>query len=132
MKKMVVFFFSILIATTGFADSFVLNNQAAKFTNKKSKIAILWATSGKNVEENNKIIMEGEKLNPNSLQVLTQIGKIHLNIPKNAEYFRVLVWSKDEKEPSLLTNWVDIIPNKTYTLNEDYLIPKTLMSGMGC
>jgi hypothetical protein len=76
--------------------------------------------------------MQGKKLNPNSLQIVMQVGSIHLNIPKNAEYFRVLVWLKGEREPSLLTNWVDIIPNKTYTLNEDYLIPRALMSGMGC
>lgn len=133
MKKIALFCFSILVATTGFADSFVLNNQAERFTdNKKSKIAILWASSGKNVEESNKIILQGKKLNPKSLQVVTHLGKNHFDIPKNTEYFRVLVWSKGEIEPSLLTNWVEIVPNKTYTLNEDYLIPRTLTSGMGC
>lgn len=133
MKKIALFFFLMLVITTGFADSFVLNNQAANPTkNKKSKIAIQWANSVKDVEENNSRIKQGKKLNPNSLQVLTKMGKINLDIPKNAEYFRVLVWSKGVGEPDFLTNWVDIIPSKVYTLDKDHLIPLILMSGMGC
>lgn len=133
MKKIVLFFFLILVATTGFAESFILNNQISNpVKNNKAKIIIQWATSTKDVEENNRKIMQGKKLNPDSLQVLTQTGKINLNIPKNVEYFRVLVWSKAKKEPDFLTNWVDIIPNKTYTLNTDHLVPFVLMSGMGC
>lgn len=133
MKKIVWFFFLILGITTAFADSFILNNQTPSLiNNKKTKVIIQWVTSAKEVEENNTRLKQGKKLNPNSLQVLTRMGKINLNIPKNAEYFRVLVWSKGVSDPDFLTNWVDIVPKKIYTLNKDYLIPFVLMSGMGC
>jgi len=133
MKKIVVFFFLMLVVTTGFTDSFVLDNKTSNFTNnKKSRMMIQWADSAKDVEESNNRIKQGKKLNPHSLHLLTQNGKINLDIPKNVKYFRVLAWSKGEVEPDLLTNWVDIIPGKVYTLNEDHLIPLALMSGMGC
>lgn len=133
MKKIILFFFLMLVVTTGFADNFVLDNKTSNFiNNKKSKMVIQWADSAKDVEESNNRIKQGKKLNPHSLHLLTQKGKINLDIPKNAKYFRILAWSKDEVEPDLLTNWVDIIPGKIYTLNEDQLIPLVLMSGMGC
>jgi len=115
----------------GFADSFVLNNQALNFT-KKSRITIQWATSAKETEENNNKVKQGKKLNPKSLQDLTQVGRVNLAIPKNAEYFRVLAWSKSINGPDFLTNWVDIIPNKIYRLDDDYFIPLALIAGMGC
>ena len=133
MKNMILFFFSILVGTTGFADSFVLNNKAHyPASSEKSKIAIQWASSAKDVEESNKMVRQGLKLKPETIHVLTQRGKINLDIPKKAEYFRVLVWSKGAKNPDFLTNWVDIVPNKIYTFNEDHLIPSVLMSGTGC
>ncbi len=132
MTKIILFFFSLLFATTGWAATFILNNQATHFlTEKKSRMTIQWATSAKDAEENNQLILQGKKINPKSLQRLTQTGKIILTIPKKAQYFRILVWSKD-REPDLLTNWVDIVPNKTYSLTADYLIPRVLMTGMGC
>lgn len=118
---------------TGFADSFVLNNQISGFNNNtKSRMVIQWASSVKEVEENNKDIQQADKLNVSSLQAVNETGKITIDIPKNVEYFRLLVWSKETKAPDLLTNWVDVIPNKTYTINNDYLVPLVLMSGMGC
>ncbi len=134
MNKVVLFFFLLLFASGGFADSFVLNNQVANPPNNtKFRIVIQWASSVKDIEEYNNQIKQHAKLNPRSLQVLARRGKINMDIPKNMEYFRVLVWSKGVgKQPDLLTNWVDITPNKTYTLNEDQLTPLALMSGMGC
>ena len=133
MKKIILFFISILVGTTGFAESIVLNNQASTPTNNpKSKIAIQWATSARNAEVGNNLVKQGLKLNPDTLRVITQVGKINLNIPKKAEYFRALVWSKGAGAPDLLTNWVNIVPNKTYTLNEDHLVPLALMAGTGC
>jgi hypothetical protein len=35
-------------------------------------------------------------------------------------------------EPDYTTNWIDITPDKTYTLGNDYLIPVVLMAGSGC
>src|SRR5579872_7177717 len=117
MNKVVLFFFSLLFTSVGFADSFVLNNQVA---HNKFRIAIQWASSVKEINEYNNRIKQRAKLNPSSLQVLARVGKINVNIPTNMEYFRVLAWSKGARgRPDLLTNWVDITPNKTYTLNED-------------
>lgn len=134
MNKVVLVFFSLLFANVGFADGFVLNNQVANpASNNKFRIAIQWASSAKEVKEYNNRIKQRAKLNPSSLQILARVSKINVDIPKNMEYFRVLVWSNSVGEqPDLLTNWVDIIPNKTYTLNEDKLTSLALMSGMGC
>jgi hypothetical protein len=134
MKKIMLFCLSILaVATTGFADNLVLENQTSyPAKNQKTKIAVQWATSAKEVEEGNHAALNGLKLNPNSLQTLNQSGKINLNIPSKAEYFRVLVWSKGEGNPDLLTNWVEVVPNKTYTLKADHLVPSVLMAGTGC
>ncbi len=133
MKKIILSLLCLLIGTTGFAANFVLDNQSPyPAKNQKSKVAIQWATSVKDTTENNRKVMQGLTLNPNSLQTLTQTGKIHLTIPQKAEYFRVLIWSKGTGAPDLLTNWVAILPSKTYTLNEDHLTPVILMSGTGC
>ncbi len=133
MKKISLFFFSLLLATTGFAESFVLDNQTSyPDTNLKSKIAVQWANSAKEVDENNKAMIHGEPLTPNSIQNISKSGKTTLTIPDKAEYFRILAWSKNTEEPDLLTNWIDIVPNKTYTLETDHLVPAVLMSGTGC
>lgn len=134
MKKIALFFISLLVvATPTFAENFVLENQTSyPAKNPKSKMMIQWATSAKEVDEGNNALIQGSKLNPDTLQVLKQSGKVNLSIPKKAEYFRVLVWSKDEAAPDLLTNWVDVVPNKTYTLKTDHLVPSVLILGTGC
>ena len=134
MKKTMLFFFSLFaFATGGFADNIVLDNQSAyPMKNQKSKIAIQWASSAKEVEEGNSVVIHGGKLNANSMEAITQSGKINLTIPKKAQYFRILAWSKGEGEPDLLTNWVDVVPDKTYTLKADHLSPAILMLGTGC
>jgi|GEM_PF-759440 len=134
MKRITLFFLSLLIvATTGFAEDLTLWNQTSYPTkNSKSKIAVQWANSAKEVAENNNASIQGLDLNPDSLQTLPQGGKVNLSIPDNAEYFRVIVWSKGGKDPDYLTNWVDVVPNKTYELKADHLTPSVLMTGMGC
>lgn len=129
MKKAIFFF--LALAATGFSENLVLDNQTIHPT-PKSKIAIQWALSAKEVDEGNRAAIHGFKLNPNSLQILSQAGKIILNIPQKAEYFRIVAWSKGQGEPDLLTNWVEIIPNKTYTLKADHLTPAVLLQGSGC
>lgn len=132
-KKIVLFILSLLVIAPGFAENLVLDNQTSyPLKNQKSKMVIQWATSAKEVDENNKALTHGLKMNPDSMQVLTQQGKISLTIPKKAEHFRVLAWSKGEGEPDLITNWVDVVPNKTYTLKSDHLVPAVLLSGTGC
>lgn len=134
MKKIALFFLSLItIATTGFAENLTLENETSyPLKNQNSKIAVQWAKSAKEVQEENHALMYGSKLNADALQLLTQKGKINLSIPKKAEYFRVLVWSKGEGDPDLHTNWVDVVPNKTYTLKADQLVPTVLMLGSGC
>jgi len=134
MKKMMLVLCALLVvARAGFAESFVFENQTI-YPNKaqKSKIAIQWASSAQDVDEGNKAVTYGLKLNSTTVQLLAQAGKVNINIPDNAEHFRILVWSKGQKDPDFLTNWVDIVPNKTYTLTTDFLVPVVLMAGTGC
>ena len=132
MKKTTLFILSLLtLAATGFADCVRLENQTP-YPKEKSKMAVQWATSTKDVHEGNEAIIHGTKMNPGSMQMITKTGPVKLKIPKNAEYFRVLVWSQGKGDPDLITNWVDIVPNKSYILKGDHLIPSVLMSGTGC
>lgn len=133
MKKIILLAFSLLVTTMGFAENLILENQTSyPIKDQKSQIAVQWANSAKEVDDDNKAVIDGVKLNPDTLQILTQTGSIKLTIPEKAEHFRVLVWSTGEGEPDLLTNWVDIVPNKTYTLKTDHLVPSVLMLGTGC
>ncbi|MBX7067518.1 MAG: hypothetical protein K1X28_09835 [Parachlamydiales bacterium] len=127
--KMIYF---LLFALMGYADELILVNQTAHPAKNQSKMAVQWASSGKEVDESNSASLQGKKQNPGSLQFVSSNGKIRLAIPKTAEYFRVLIWSREGGEPDLLTNWVDIVPNKSYTLKTDHLIPSVLMCGSGC
>ena len=128
MKKVCLF---LLLSTSLFAESIILDNQTA-YPTKQSKMAIQWANSAREVDEDNKALMYGGKLNPAMLQFLFKTGKVELTLPKKAQQFRVLVWSKDPDKPDYTTNWIDITDGKTYTLENDYLIPVVLMSGSGC
>ncbi len=130
MKKTLLFFFSLL-TISAFADTLVLNNQTP-YPDKKTKIAIQWASSAKDINEANTALIQGSKLDSSTIQMLSQSKKVTLTIPEKAEYFRILVWTKDEPNPDLHTNWVDIVPGKTYTLKTDQLIPTVLAVGMGC
>ncbi len=134
MKKILPFFLSlIMISGSGFAENLKLDNQTSYPENEpKSKIAIQWASSAKEVKEGNEALLYGTGLKSDKMQVLNTQGIVDITIPDKAEYFRVLVWSKGQSEPNLVTNWVDIVPNKTYTLDNDHLIPAVLMSGTGC
>lgn len=133
IKKMLFILSMAMVAATGFAENLVLDNQTSyPSDNPRTKMAIEWASSGKEVEEENHALMSRKKLNTNRMQMIRQSGTVNLNLPQNAEYFRVLVWSNGEGEPDLHTNWVDVVPNKTYTLKPDLLVPTVLMSGSGC
>lgn len=132
MIKIILFFLSLLVTATGFADNLFLDNKTSyPVKSGNSKMAIQWASSGKEVDEGNAWIY-GSELNLDKVQVLNQSGKVKLAIPQNVEYFRVLVWSKGEKDPDFVTNWVEAVSNKTYTLKADHLIPSVLMLGTGC
>ena len=133
MQKIMVICFFLTLGTTGFAETIVLNNQLPTIADHpESKIAIQWATSAKDVEQSNNRVRRGLTLKPDTLQVLTHRGIFNLGSPKEAEYFRVLVWKKGVGAPDFLTNWVDVVPKKTYTINQEFLIPMALMAGTGC
>lgn len=124
--------FQLAASSCIFAENLVLENQTSyPQMNKKSIISVQWAASAKEVDEGNKALIYGFKLKPESLKRLSQSGN-KLDIPKKAEYFRVLVWTAGEESPDLVTNWVDVIPDKTYVLKQDHLVPAVLMSGTGC
>lgn len=128
MKKIALF---LLLTSAIFAESITFDNQT-NYPTKQSKMAIQWANSAREVDEDNKALMHGGTVNSNTLQPISQTGKVKLTIPKKAQQFRVLVWSKGSGEPDYTTNWIDITLNKTYKLENDYLIPVVLMSGSGC
>jgi hypothetical protein len=133
MKKIALFLLCLLLTTTGFTANLVLDNQTS-YPNKdqKSKIAIQWATSAKEMDDANNALMQGSKLDPKSFQMINQSGKTTLTIPPNAEYFRILAWSTADTDPDFVTNWVDVVPKKTYTVKADHLVPSVLMLGTGC
>ena len=128
MKKICLFLF---LTSSLFAESITLDNQSA-YPTKQSKMAVQWANTAREVDESNKTLMNEGKLNPSTLQPISQTGEVKLTLPKKAEQFRVLVWLKGSKEPDYTTNWIHISEGKTYTLETDYLIPVVLMSGSGC
>lgn len=121
----------LLLTTSLFAKSISLDNQTP-YPTKQSKMALQWANSAREVDESNKALMYGAKLNPDTLQTISQIGKIKLTLPPKAQQFRILVWTKSSGEPDYTTNWIDITLDKTYTLETDHLIPVVLMAGSGC
>ena len=133
MQKMMMFFLCISIGTAGFTEHITINNQYKNPVNhQQANVVIQWAISAKDVEKNNKRIKQGGTLNPDALQSITHQGMINIDIPKKATYFRLMVWPRGVKNPDSLTNWVDIVPNKIYTLTKEYLVPLVLMSGTGC
>lgn len=133
MKKTILFLLSFSIVSTSFAEHVVLNYVTLNtHSRQKIKVGIQWAATAKEIDENDNIIRQGLELNLKNLKILTKLGKINLDIPEKAQYFRVLVWSNKTSSPDLLTNWVELIPNKTYTLDDDHLVPAVLLSGAGC
>ena len=133
MNKILVYLCLCFMASTALATQIMLDNKTNyPEKNNLSKIAVQWGESAEAIQESNKTIVNGSKLDLSSLITLSQKGQIQLTLPNHAHYFRVLVWSTDKKEPDLLTNWVDIVPNKTYTLNQDQLASAILVSGAGC
>ena len=115
------------------ADNIMIDNKTNyPDKDKPGKIAVQWAVSAKATQKANRSILNGSALNSSSLMMLAQKGKIQLTSPQNARYFRVVVWSSDKPEPDLLTNWVDIVSNKNYVVNQNQLVPTVLMSGAGC
>jgi hypothetical protein len=81
------------------------------------------------VTDHNNAMMQGAKLNT---KTLSHTGQINLKVPGQASYFRILAWTKGTGEPNLLTNWVEVVPNKTYNLESSHLVPAVLMHGTGC
>ncbi|KTC91277.1 hypothetical protein OQJ15_14700 [Fluoribacter dumoffii] len=132
MKKIFFFLYLSLMTSLVFANSIVLDNKTNYPKEKLGKIAVQWSVSAKAIQEANKNILNGTTLHSSSLTMLRQNDKIYLKSPKNARYFRIIVWLNDKQQPDLLTNWVDIIPDKTYVVNQNQLVPRALMVGAGC
>lgn len=128
MKKIALLFF---FAASLLADNITLENQTS-YPSQNAIVAVQWASSAREVQEHNETLLRGVKLSPSTLQYLDQAFKTKLSVPKTAEYFRVLIWPKGSSSPELLTNWVEVVPNKTYLLKKDHLTPVVLMVGMGC
>ncbi len=134
MNVYLIFFSFILVIGKISAESIALDNQTSHpLSSEESKIAIQWAKSAKEIDEENHALQYGLELNFKNIDFIKQKGEFNLNVPEKAEYFRIIAWSKkEEKEPDHVTNWIEITPQKKYTLKQDDLIPVVLMSGMGC
>ncbi|KTC92258.1 hypothetical protein [Legionella cincinnatiensis] len=133
MKKILVYLCLNLMASGVFGSNIVLENKTDyPEKGKLGKIAVQWAVSAKAIQKANKSILNGSTFNSSSLVMLSQKGKIQLITPNDARYFRLVAWSNDNNEPEFLTNWVDIVPNKTYVVNQNQLVPRVLMAGAGC
>lgn len=131
--KTVLFFIGIFAASISFGKTIILDNEISLAEKKSAtKVGIQWALSAKEVQAENNKMQQGLKLNPHSFKMISQQGKVTLTLPDNAKYFRVLAWSKSESEPDLLTNWVNIVPDKTYMIDAEHLMPAVLIFGMGC
>ena len=124
----------LLLATSlCLAQNIVLDNRTAyPSPDPKSEMAIQWAGTAKEVEDDNIALMHGMKQNPDSLQPVQTRGKVPISSTLKAAYFRVLVWTKDSESPDLHTSWIQIAPDTTYILNTDDLVPSVLISGSGC
>ncbi len=130
--KFFIFLFSFT-ASAVFADSLTLMNQTSYPSKKpKTTVAVQWAFSGQDVDIANTAMITDKPLDPKTLEAITQTGKISLTIPANAQYFRIVIWTQRSDNPDLVTNWVDVVSNKTYTLGPDHLVPAILMLGTGC
>lgn len=134
MKKTLLCFVSLWMASAaGFAETFVLENLTSHpMKASESKMAIQWAHSAQEVHQENQTVMQGKSLNSNSFFLLSQTGKIKVDIPAKVQYFRVVAWTQGKDIPDLVTNWIEIEPNKTYKLEADHLVPSVLMAGSGC
>lgn len=121
----------LLVSTALFSGSITLDNQTS-YPSKQAKMFVQWASSAKEVDQENKALIYGKKLNPSTIQPILQTGKVTVTLPEKAELFRILVSSKGSKDPDYTTNWIDITQQKTYTLDSDHLVPVVLMNGSGC
>lgn len=129
--RIFIFLISVMVAQLGAAQNIVLNNKT-QYPNGKAKIAIQWAANTEAMQVENKAIIYGRPLDKHALLMLRQTGNIRIQLPKEAEYFRILVWSTDPVKPNLLTHWVSVVENKLYHLNQNQLVSAALVSGMGC
>lgn len=133
MKKILVYLCLNLMTSGVFGGNIVLENKTDyPEKGKLGKIAVQWAVSAKAIQKANKSILNNATLDTGSLMILNQKGTIQLTSPNDARYFRLVAWSNDNNEPDLLTNWVDIVPNKAYVVSQNQLIPRVLMAGAGC
>lgn len=133
MKNILAYLCLFSMTSVALAEKIVIDNKTNyPEINSPGKIAVQWGASAEATQEANKTIINGSTLDPSSLMMLSQNGQITLATPNHAHYFRLVVWSTNKQDPDLLTNWVDIVPNKTYIVNQNQLVPAILMSGAGC
>jgi len=133
MTKTLFLLATLVLLATGFADNVAIDNQTSHPSKERqSRIAVQWASSAQVVDDANKAMMSGKPLDMSQVQIIDKSGNVNLKIPKDAEHLRIIVWTKSSGEPDLVTNWVDVVPNKTYMIKTDHLIPVVLMPGSGC
>ncbi len=129
--KALFFSLTMLLSIAGFSHVITLDNQTP-YPSSDTTMTIQWAKSEKEIEKENKALLEGKPLDKARIKDVVSTGKVRIDLPKKAEYFRVLTWTKKRKTPEHHTNWVEVVPSKSYTLHADHLVPTVLMAGTGC
>src|SRR5947199_40466 len=77
MKMKLLILFVLFAQASVFAENIVLDNRSGyPQKNQKSKIAVQWAVTAREVDEANKAIMHGYQMKPETFQDITQGGKI--------------------------------------------------------
>lgn len=133
MKKILVYFSLYFMVSVVLANNIVLKNDTNyPEKGKPGTIGVQWATSTEDTQKANKGITNDSIIDLSLMKVLSQKGHTQLSPPEHSQYFRVVVWSTGKDKPDFVTNWVNIIANKTYIVKQDQLIPAVLMSGAGC
>lgn len=129
-KTLFAFISSMLLAAAAYSANIVFDNETS-YPNE-GKIAVQWAYNSQEMQDGNTAVLYEKGLKQNSVQFLNKNGKVTLPVPANALYLRVLVWAEGNENPDLVTNWVDIVPNKTYMIDDEHLFPPVLLTGSGC
>lgn len=125
------FFLSFFASTMLFADVITIDNQTS-YLNKNSKTLIGLQWAGSTQEINQKSIQTMYQSDEKSEVPLSKVGSNQINVPSNAKYFRVCVWTNGDPTPEYVTSWVLIVANKNYTLKKQNFYPAVLSSGSGC
>lgn len=129
MKKAFVLFQFAIISL--FGEMIILDNQSSYLDKKPNVMMKLqWAASSQDMEEKT-IDCLYHAVAQKDLMLLKG-GENQILFPGQPKYFRILVWTEESPNPTYVSSWVQIVADKTYTLQDKDLFHSVLMAGSGC